>query len=65
MLENTDCVTGNMLPNLELVIEFIRKNLFRPLVNTKLPMNITAIDTGNTEEEKDDPAWPFLHVGFT
>eukprot|EP00826_Nyctotherus_ovalis_P001859 TRINITY_DN1033_c0_g2_i18.p1 TRINITY_DN1033_c0_g2~~TRINITY_DN1033_c0_g2_i18.p1 ORF type:complete len:424 (+),score=124.62 TRINITY_DN1033_c0_g2_i18:108-1379(+) len=60
MLNDQRCVVSNILPNLELVMEMIEKNIFRPLPNKKKSTNLGMSETGIEQEEQIDPSWPHL-----
>jgi len=62
MLNDQRCVISNILPNLELVMEMIEKNIFRPLPNKKKSTNLGMSETGIEQEEQVDPSWPHLQV---
>ncbi len=65
MLNDQKNVTAHILPNLDLVMEMIEKNIFRPLPNKKKSTNIGMSETGIEQEEQVDPSWPHLQVrGF-
>ena len=55
-------VSQYCIPHLDLVMEMIEKNIFRPLpLNKKSSEKIGASETGVEEEEMImDPAWPHL-----
>jgi serine/threonine-protein phosphatase 2A regulatory subunit B' len=62
MLSDQRLVTTLFIPHIELVMEMITKNIFRPLPslrrnNIKLGVSETGVET---EEQESDPAWPHL-----
>lgn len=62
MLSDQRAVVNNILPNLELIMEMIEKNIFRPLPNKKKSTNLALSETGIEQEEQVDPSWPHLQV---
>jgi len=62
MLSDQRHVTTLFIPNIELVIEMITKNIFRPLpLLRRNDINVGVSETGvETEEQETDPAWPYL-----
>lgn len=62
MLSDPRWVSNNILPNLDLVMEMIEKNIFRPLPNKKKSTNLGMSETGIEQEEQVDPSWPHLQV---
>lgn len=61
MMNDQKCVVSNIVPNLELVMEMIEKNIFRPLPNKK-KSTLAMSETGIEQEEQIDPSWPHLQV---
>lgn len=61
-LNDTKNVAQYCIPHLDLVMEMIQKNIFRPLPMTKKSTEkLSASETGIDEEEiVIDPAWPHL-----
>lgn len=62
MLNDQRIVTTLFIPHIELVMEMITKNIFRPLPclrknNITLGVSETGVET---EEQESDPAWPHL-----
>jgi serine/threonine-protein phosphatase 2A regulatory subunit B' len=47
------------IPNLDLVMQMIEKNIFRPLPNI-IKGTLGFSETGIEQEEDEDPAWPHL-----
>jgi len=62
MLSDQKGVVSNIVPNLELVMDMVQKNIFRPLPNKKKTTNIGLSETGIEQEEQVDPSWPHLQV---
>ena len=62
MLSDQKNVISHIIPNLEMVMEMIEKNIFRPLPNKKKSTNIGLSETGIEQEEQVDPSWPHLQV---
>ena len=62
MLGDQKSVVSNIIPSLEIVMEMIEKNIFRPLPNIKKSTNIGLSETGIEQEEQVDPSWPHLQV---
>ena len=62
MLNDQKSVVSNIIPSLELVMNMIEKNIFRPLPNKKKATNIGMSETGIEQEEQVDPSWPHLQV---
>jgi serine/threonine-protein phosphatase 2A regulatory subunit B' len=60
MLGDQKSVVSNIIPNLEIVMEMIERNIFRPLPNIKKSTSIGMSETGIEQEEKVDPSWPHL-----
>lgn len=60
MLSDQKSVVSNIIPNLELVMDMIERNIFRPLPNIKKSNNIGMSETGIEQEEQVDPSWPHL-----
>ena len=61
MLSDQRMVTTLFIPNIELVMEMITKNIFRPLPSLKKNANLGVAETGVEEEETEsDPAWPHI-----
>lgn len=54
-------VASNIVQNLELVMEMIEKNIFRPLPNKK-KSTLAMSETGIEQEEQIDPSWTHLQV---
>ena len=61
MMSDQKCVMNNVIPNLELVMEMIEKNIFRPLSNKK-KSGLSMSETGIEQEEQVDPSWPHMQV---
>ena len=59
MLQDQKNVVGVIIPALDLVMQMIEKNIFRPLPNVK-KSNLNFAETGVEQEEEMDPAWPHL-----
>ncbi len=64
MLNDQKSVVSNIVPNLDLVMGMIEKNIFRPLPNKKKTTNIGMSETGIEQEEQVDPSWPHLQASF-
>ena len=60
MLGDQKSVVSNIIPSLEMVMDMIEKNIFRPLPNIKKSTNIGLSETGIEQEEQVDPSWPHL-----
>lgn len=61
-LNDNKSVTLHLIPNIELVFEMIRKNIFRPLIPIKKSGDKLGLsETGIEDEDLSvDPAWPHL-----
>ncbi len=62
MLNDQKSVVSFVIPNLEMVMDMIEKNIFRPLPNKKKSTNLGMSETGVEQEEQVDPSWPHLQV---
>lgn len=62
MLEDPRFVASTVVPNLEMVMGMIEKNIFRPLPNRKKSTNLAMSETGIEQEEQSDPTWPHFQV---
>jgi len=62
MLSDQKNVTAHIIPNLEMLMTMIEKNIFRPLPNKKKTSGIGMSETGIEQEEQVDPSWPHLQV---
>lgn len=62
MLEDQRMVTSLFIPHIDIVIDMITKNIFRPLPSTKKGnVNLSMSETGVEEEEQEpDPTWPHI-----
>ena len=60
MLTEQKVFVSLIIPNLDVVMEMIEKNIFRPLPNVKKNTNIGMAETGLEQEEEIDPSWPHL-----
>ena len=62
MLNDQKIVTSLFIPQMDLLMEMITKNIFRPLPCLKRNnVNLGMSDTGvNEEEQESDPAWPHI-----
>lgn len=60
MLSDQKSVVSNIIPNLEIVMDMIERNIFRPLPNIKKNTGIGMSETGIEQEEQVDPSWPHL-----
>ena len=61
MMNDQKCVMTNIVTNLEVVMEMIEKNIFRPLPNKK-KSGLSMSETGIEQEEQVDPSWPHMQV---
>ena len=62
MLNDQKLVTSLFIPQMDLLMETITKNIFRPLPclkknNISLGMSDTGVDN---EEQESDPSWPHI-----
>ena len=61
MLSDQRMVTQLFIPNIESVMEMIKKNIFRPLPCTNKGSGLGVSETGVEEEEqKPDPSWEHI-----
>ena len=62
MLNDQKLVTSMFIPQMDLLMEMITKNIFRPLPCLKRNgISIGMSDTGvDNEEQESDPAWPHI-----
>lgn len=62
MLNDQRMVTSLFIPHIEIVMEMITKNIFRPLPSLKRNnINLGMSETGvETEEQESDPSWTYI-----
>ena len=62
MIGDQRTVTSLFIPNIESVMDMIKKNIFRPLPSTsRSNVALGVSETGIEEEEQDpDPSWPHI-----
>ena len=62
MLNDQRMVTSLFIPHIELAIEMITKNIFRPLPSLKKNnINLAMQETGvEADEQETDPSWPHI-----
>jgi serine/threonine-protein phosphatase 2A regulatory subunit B' len=62
MLNDQRMVTSLFIPHIDLVMEMITKNIFRPLPSLKKNnINLAMQETGvEADEQESDPAWPHI-----
>jgi hypothetical protein len=62
MLNDQRMVTSLFIPHIDLVMEMITKNIFRPLPSLKKNnINLAMSETGvETDEQESDPSWPHI-----
>lgn len=62
MLNDQRLVTTLFIPHIDLVMEMITKNIFRPLPSLRRNnINLAMQETGvETDEQESDPAWPHI-----
>jgi len=62
MLNDQKLVTSMFIPQMDLLMEMITKNIFRPLPCLKRNgISIGMSDTGvDNEEQESDPTWPHI-----
>jgi serine/threonine-protein phosphatase 2A regulatory subunit B' len=62
MLNDQRLVTSLFIPHIDIVMEMITKNIFRPLPSLKKNnINLGMSETGvETEEQESDPSWPHI-----
>lgn len=62
MLNDQRLVTSLFIPHMDLVMEMITKNVFRPLPCLKKNnINLEMKDTGvDQDEQESDPSWPHI-----
>ena len=62
MIGDQRLVTSLFIPNIESVMDMIKKNIFRPLPCTnRANVSLGVSETGIEEEEQDpDPSWPHI-----
>jgi serine/threonine-protein phosphatase 2A regulatory subunit B' len=62
MLNDQRMVTSLFIPHIDLVMEMITKNIFRPLPSLKKNnINLAMQETGvDTDEVESDPSWPHI-----
>ena len=61
MLTDQRLVTSLFISNIDNVIDMIKKNIFRPLPNTKNNVALAVSDTG-LEEEEQEPDHSWMHI---
>ena len=64
MLNDQRLVTSLFIPHIDITMEMITKNIFRPLPCLKKNnINLGLAETGvETEEQESDPTWPHIRV---
>ena len=62
MLHTNKQMQGVILPNLEVVMRMIERNIFRPLPCGVKKQALGFSETGVEQEDEQDPAWPHLQV---
>ncbi len=64
MLNDQRLVTSLFIPHIDLTMEVVTKNIFRPLPCLKKNnINLGLAETGvETEEQESDPTWPHIRV---
>ena len=61
MLSDQRTVTQLFVPNIESVMDMIKKNIFRPLPNANRGGALAVTETGVEEEEQEpDHTWPHI-----
>lgn len=61
MLNDQRMVTTLFIPHIEIIMEMITKNIFRPLPSLKRNITLGMSETGvETEEQESDPSWPHV-----
>jgi serine/threonine-protein phosphatase 2A regulatory subunit B' len=60
MLSDQKTVVSSIIPNLNILMEMIERNIFRPLPNVKKNAGIGMSETGIEQDEEIDPSWPHL-----
>ena len=62
MLNDQKLVTSIFIPQMDLLMEMITKNIFRPLPCLKRNnINLLVSDTGvDNDEQESDPSWPHI-----
>ena len=62
LLNEQNCVSSLIIPHLDLVIEMIEKNIFRPLPVLKKTAGNNDSGMDAEDDVLIDPAWPHLQV---
>lgn len=60
LLSDSNNFVNLIIPHLDLVIEMIEKNIFRPLPILKRATSPNEIGMEDTDEVLVDPSWPHL-----
>jgi len=65
LVNDQNCLTAIILPNLEIVIEMIEKNIFRPLpILKKAPPPSEGMNAAEEDDILIDPSWAHFQVIF-
>ena len=59
MIDDEQCMSHLIIPNLGRVMEMIEKNIFRPLPSIQ-KVDLDKQETGIDSVDVTDPAWPYL-----
>jgi serine/threonine-protein phosphatase 2A regulatory subunit B' len=61
MLNDQRSVASLFIPHIDIVMEMITKNIFRPLPSLKRNINLGMSETGvESDEQESDPSWPHI-----